>query len=548
MKPFLLVLALLLAAPARAQEGEEVERLELRVVSAAAGVVVVDRGRSDGVAEGDAVTLRPRDGGAYEGAVVRVKERSADVELQDRTFVPAPGTRGEVAVPRARRAAPPPDAGTTPEAPAPPEHVPWENEDKGYGPGQPLLADVRPVRPEERRRRVTGRAYLIGELARDSDDDWENSFLRVGAEIDFENPFLKGDGIHFQAELDYLTEHDDGEGLDLLVQGLSYRRGGTRFDASRWEAGRFAQLGMPEFGVLDGFEWGRRRGNGHRYGASIGFLPEPDDDFESLSDLQVAGYYEWVSGDREQLAFGGGFQKTWHDGEPDRDLLVAKLRYLPLHGWDVHGIAWVDFYTGSDDIKGQGVEVTQAIAGIGREWAKGGVDLSYRRLRFPELLRQGEFLPPPANEIANDRYDRVALDFWKSVGGESRAHGYAAGWDDEDGSGGAGELGLELRDFLLRRSRADLTVFVSFADHEDVAGARASIGQVSGSTRWDLFYEVSEHHIDGFPSDINDLIQHRIRASLGAHRATWDATLYGEATLYDTEFAWTFGLFFQRRF
>lgn len=546
------LILLLLAVPASAQDEEATERLELRVVSTEAGNVVVDRGKSDGVAEGDVVTLRPREGGAYEGTVVRVRERSALVEMNDREFVPAPGTRGEVVVPRSRRAAPtpPPEGGQEEKPPETvPEHVPWENEDAGYKEGQPLLAEVRPVRPDQRPRRVTGRAYLSGELAQDSDDDWENSWLRAGTDLVIENPFGKGDGIALHFELDYLTEHDDQEGLDLLVHGFSYYRGGTRFDATRWEAGRFPQQGMPEFGVLDGFEWGRRRGNGHRYGASVGFLPEPDDDFESLSDLQVAGYYEWISGDREQLAFGGGYQKTWHDGEPDRDLLVAKVRYRPLDGWSFHGIAWVDFYTGSDDVKGPGLEVTQAIASLGRDWTGGGVDLTYRRLRFPELLRQGEFLPPIATELANDRYDRLSLDFWKSLSSSgSRIHGHASGWDDEDGSGGAGELGLEVRDFLIRRSRADLTAFASLADHEDVAGLRAALGQVSGSRRWDLLYEISEHHLDGFPSGINDLIQHRIRASFGGHGPRWDVTLYGEATLYDTELAWSVGLYLQRRF
>ena len=83
--------------------------------------------------------------------------------------------------------------------------------------------------------------------------------------------------LHFDGEVDWLTEQNDESGLDLLVRRLSYAWGGTRFTAQRWEGGRFLQHGMPEFGVLDGIEWTRRRENGHRYGVSVGFLPEPDD-------------------------------------------------------------------------------------------------------------------------------------------------------------------------------------------------------------------------------------------------------------------------------
>ena len=102
-----LALALLLGlvAPLWAQDGA-LERLELRVSDTGPGARVrVDRGRSDGVEVGDRVVLRPRSGGERTGAVTRVDDRSAMVELADGQAPPPVGTRGEVMLPASRRAA-----------------------------------------------------------------------------------------------------------------------------------------------------------------------------------------------------------------------------------------------------------------------------------------------------------------------------------------------------------------------------------------------------------------------------------------------------------
>ena len=52
----------------------------------------------------------------------------------------------------------------------------------------------------------------------------------------------------------------------------------------RWEAGRFLQNGMPEFGVIDGGEWSSRRKNGDRYGISR----EVQDEYSLQSQLRIA--------------------------------------------------------------------------------------------------------------------------------------------------------------------------------------------------------------------------------------------------------------------
>jgi hypothetical protein len=547
----LISMVLVAGTVVRAQEEEASERVDLRVSSTGPGAaVVVDRGKRDGLALGDRVLFHPREGGTYGGAVVRLDERSAVVELDDKSFVPVPGTRGEVRIPRSRIAPEKPEEKPTPPEGAP-EHPPWEKKEEPWSPDKPLLAEVKPVRPKERARRFTGRFYMIGETAQDPENDFGNSFFRAGTDLLYENPFDRGGELRLNTELDYLTEPDDDEDLNLLVRWLSYSWGGTRFSDMRWEVGRFLQYGMPEFGVLDGVEWGRRRKNGHRYGLSMGFMPEPDENFDTLTDFQVAGYYEWVADLRERLTIGGGFQKTWHGTTPDRDLLIAKIRYLPGDGWSFHSTVWVDFYTGGDNVKGSGAEVTQAVASLSRRWKNGnGLDLTYSRIRFPELDRNGEFTPPQnARELADNRYDRLALDGWLEWSQHRRVHGHISGYDDEDDSGAAAEMGIEVPDLFLDRTHTDITAFGTVGQFETVIGGRVSWSRFTKKGRWDVLYEVGNHHLSGFPSNADDLLQHRLRASLNLYiPAGWDLSVYGQGVLFDKDVAWSVGFTLQKDF
>jgi len=302
---------------------------------------------------------------------------------------------------------------------------------------------------------------------------------------------------------------------------------------------------MPEFGVLDGGEWSGRSGN-HRFGASFGFLPEPVSDFETFADLQVAGYYEWRSGLREELVLGGGIQKTWHQGEADRDLLLAKVAWVPDAHWDFRGAAWVDFYFGGEEKSG--AEVTLANVSAGHHWDNGnGIDLEYRHQRFPELLRDA-FIPPPLGTLKGQRYDRLTLSGWLWLA-TIRLHGLGAGWLDEDGSGGTVEGGIDVRDLLFDGTRADVTAFGAWAQFENVVGARASFGKLMGTIRWDLLYEISDRRQVEFPDDRNDVLQQRIRAGAGFRVAAgWDLSTFVEGLFWDEEASWSVGFTLQKSF
>ncbi len=538
---------LLLPAPA---QGEQRERVDLRVTGERpSGMVVIDRGAGDGLAEGDRIVFQPKNGARIAGRIVHLDDRSAFVELEDPTAGLARGTRGFARVPHTR---------FTVQRPAPPvaevpKHAPWENVDEDYTEGMPLLAQVRAVRPERRPRRISGRYMLFGDHRFAEESGRSDAFYRAGADILVENPLGHGGELNFDVELNHRftqlpTDPDENE-QRVRLDRLSYIRGGTRFADQRYEGGRFLQHGMPEFGVLDGFEYGRRLANGHRFGASVGFMPEPDLDYESGKDFQLGAWYEWIADKTEQLSAAAGYQKSWHSSAPDRDLIVGRLRYLPSEGWNFNGTAWVDIYTDGDDAKGPGLGLTQAYLSTGRRWDSGdAVNVTYTHLEFPEIDRY-EFTPVTAQQLADDHRDRLAFTGTKQLNQRRRLHGSLGGWVDEDDEGGDASVGMGLDDFVVDDSNTDLTLFATVGEFATVYGARASFGRPIDLGRWDLSYEISNHDQAGFDENNDDIPQHRLRASSDLFGEDgWSLYVYGDIQLWDEEGAVTLGFYFTRSF
>lgn len=533
--------------------GKDSVVVEFRVASAERGWARIDRGSVDRLEPGDVVRLLPREGGVFTGTVVELEERSARVQLADRDFVPSPGTRGKVSLPRERlkrgaktplRAAPkraPPDALDEPV---------FQNRDEEWQEGEPLLARVRPLRPSERARRVHGQSYASFDHTYASEDERHDTFARLGSALVVENPFGHGGQLLADAEWNYrnvdVPDFDDEEDVELRLERLAYAFGGSRFESEGWEVGRFLQQGMPEFGVLDGAEWIARRRNGHRYGASVGFLPELDEEFQTGSDLQFAAFYRWVADESEESSATAGYQKTFHNGAADRDLVVANFSHLPRAGWTFFGTAWLDVYTDGDDEKGTLLGLTQAYVSTGRRWAGGSsFDVVFSHLEFPEIDRN-EFAPVEDAQLADDHNERLALTSRVAVARDVRLLTSLGGWVDEDEEGGDAEFGFELSDFMVARGFADVLGFVTRGRFETSLGGRLSAGRFTDNGRWAVDYEFSQNRLDGFSSANDDLPQHRLRFSRDHGWKAWNLSWRLEGLLYDDENALTVGLYLQR--
>jgi len=429
--------------------------------------------------------------------------------------------------------------------------VEWETTDEEWEPELPLLTVIDAVRPEDRPMRRTGRHYVIADT-HSGYDSHSSLFFRAGSDVTYENAFGRGGSLHLDGEWNHrrteFPDNSDESSSHLRFDRISYSEGGTRFSPKRWEAGRFLQHGMPEFGVLDGVEVSHRLESGDRYGVSAGFLPEPDENQQTGQDFQIAGWYQWMIDERDLFSLDTGYQKTWHNGGADRDLVVTNLRYLPLTGWNIHGTAWIDLYTSSDVAKDAGLELTQALASASRTWESSGVNFTWRHLQFPEILRD-EFTPVTLAQLANDRNDRVAMRSWHTVAKNQRAHIELGVWDDEDESGSDGSVGIDASDVLAENSNTDLTAFVADGEFSSIIGARLTHGwQVEGG-RWGTFYELMKNDQHGFDPLNDELVQHRLHVSRDFHSIVgWSASLYAEALRQEEEDTWSLGFFLQRSF
>lgn len=549
------LLLLALASSVAGQQREATIGVRFRVTAVRpAGRLVIDRGSTDKIAIDDIAFVLPRDGGRLRGKVVELEARSAVLELERRDVTVAAGTRGEFRVPNSRFRAKP--AGreqqkprADPEKPGERDPPRWRTRDEGWRPGMPLLSKVRPVRPEDRAWKMAGRIYSSGSLSRTPHAGSSDSFVRVGADLSFSNLFAAGGELRIDAETNYKTEQNGIRGADVLIRRLGYTYGGTRFSPHRVDVGRFLHGEVPEFGVVDGAAWSHRLENGDRFGVSLGFLPEPDDDYESFSDLQLAGFYKWVADEHEIFSVTGGFQKTFHSGHNDRDLIVGKLDYLPGDGWDAHASIWVDLYTGNDPSKNRFAELTQGIFTLGRRFDDGsGIDVSLWHQMFPDILRR-QNRPLTANRLSVDRHDRLTLSAWTPWGENSRLRGTLAGWNDEDESGANIEAGFDVRELLFENGRSDLTVFASAAQFESAVGFRIATGRTTRHGRWDASYDFTYHHRVAFPSNFADIAQHRWFAEHEfALDDGWDLSTWADANLWDSDFSVALGFYLQKRF
>lgn len=541
------------AAP-DAQDEAEHEIVELRITHVRGASVVVDRGAADLVRVGDRVFFRPRDGSLHGGIVSQVEERTAVVDLQGSTFPAAPGVRGFVRIPSARSAAastPRRKARATPTGDKPRSQ--WSNPDEEYEQGQPLLARVRPLRPDERPTSYSGRWYTTLDQIRSTEDDRTDAFYRLGGSLRVDNLTGSGDRLSFDGELNYrntdVPDDDDQNARRFRLDRLSYSWGGTRFEPQRVEFGRFLHHGMPEFGVLDGAEWSTRTDSGDRFGVALGFLPEPDLNYETGSDFAFSAFYRWTFDASEQLSAAAGFQKSWHNTDADRDLAVLNFNYLPDNGWNFFSTAWVDIYTGSDNLKDEGPELTQALVNLTHSWSPTrAVGVRVSHVAFPQIERQ-EFIAPQPLDFADAHVDRVSVFGRTALTSTWRVRLEAGMWSDEEDSGGDVEFGQEFDHFLFDGSVVGVSAFAVNGQFSDSIGARSYLRSWGPSGGWSLEYELANNDLVGFTSQNDDLPQHRARAQWDyLSRNAWSLRLHLDVQLWDDESSAIAGLHINRSF
>ncbi len=538
-----MIAAILLAF---ARQGEATQLLEGRVIVVGAGVVEIDRGRADGLREGDVVSFLPPGGPELRGQVGALAARTATVRVDDPQQQLDAGTRWECRIPVDR------GAGAAPAAPgATPEHPPWEQPGQPWPADRPLLAPVTTLAPADRAPRFRGRVFTAADALRDAQRDSSSLYLRFGADLAAENLLGYGEEWHADGEWVHRTDsvqgRPDATDSAFRLDRLSVAHGGDRAHPLRWEAGRFLQEEFPEFGVLDGVEIGMRLPNGDRAGASAGWMPRLYGDYGTGDDLQTALFYRSLGGADDERSLGAGFQKTWHDGASDRDLLLLQAALQPRSGFYAYATAWVDLYGAADALKTSGTELTRLIALVGSRSASGdGWSLAGTMFRYPQLLQQtpSTVLAPT---ITDGSLRRLDLSAYRGLTTRTRGTVRVNAWSDELNSGGGGELRWEIRDLGGPGGRAGAAVFANQGSFSDVYGLRLDAALASAFGTWSLLWESSQNSLSGVSGPQGQLLLHRARAGWDLWwRGAWSVSLSAEKDFGDEQDTQSYSLYLQR--
>jgi hypothetical protein len=500
---------------ASAQVSEALERLEVSVTAASGPVLTINRGERSGLQKGDTVIFRRAGLKPLVGIIRQVQEDSARVELDDLESgaLVMTGTTGEALVPRDR---------AVPDGASAPDHPPWEEPVGDWAPGKPLLAPATSPAPEERPSDLNGRVFTRYQYTDDAQSDRTYARWWNGVDLDWSNPFERGGSLRFKGDLtyrDYMTGGSSTDETQLRLQRFSYAVGGNYGEKNRIEVGRFLSTLFPQFGLLDGVEYVRRLEGGDQVGGSIGFLPDYNDDLSASDDLATSVFYRWVSGPEEKLALSTGYQKTWHSGTADRDLLAGTLNWIAGPSTTVRASTLIDYYDSTAQLESSGFQLTELHLSLyQRIGTDAGVSVYGSYFDWPELLKN-EIPNTLPTTIEDQKVSRVGVSGWKMLSDEVRLSGRLDGWSDNDNSGGYADLRVDWRDLLYEGSELSFGAYDTRGSFSDGLGLRIQQTHWIGASAVRLGYETVRFTQDGFVGTQSELLQHLLRLGVDTRLA-----------------------------
>lgn len=520
--------------------------MEVVVTSVAGRSMYFDKGRNDGLAIGDRVRLFPP-GGPLEVEILVVTATSARADLPPGIDVPAIGTRGEATATSPRR-----DAGPGQRRPSNPAHPPWTRIESERKPEDPLLAPAFRSDPRTRPSELHGRLHALAMWNRDQGGDRSTDWFlgRLGVDATWRNPLGDGGRARFAGDVDHrrisLSDTDDHDDTNGRLDLLSYATGIEDYAPLRLEFGRFYSDALPELGLLDGAEVTAQFDGGWRLGGGGGSWPRPFPARDTGEDLGVHAFVDWTEPRERRLSWTVGLQKTWHHGDPDRDLAVVRGQYRPGGAFWLFGTAKIDLHTGKDDLEST-IEPSHALLQARHDGSAFGVGATASHFSWPQLLRD-EYADLPDELVRDGHVDRVGLDGWWRPVTDLRFNARVDTWWDQARDGRSGELGADWSDALGTGTNVALTAFQNSGGFWAGPGwrlrLRRAFGDVQTSAGWSRYRYDVQNLLGGDAT----YTRQSIDVSLDVPLADLDLAVTAERWFGDQQDAFALTLWLQHRF
>lgn len=527
--------------------------LQAHVTSASGRFVYLDQGRDAGVATGQIVRLFVPGAAEAQATVRAVSATSSRAELPPGIASPPIGTRAEIEVPKPKPTTQSPSSGATSGSRPTPAHPPWRRTLDPRDPNQPLLIPTYGQKPDERPVTWDGRTFLNTQWSRDEGGERNNEFwlMRAGVAGEANNLMGYGERTRFSGEFDDRFASVDGDG-DTDSSQLRVDQLATQFGTERWapygaEFGRFMSQHLPEIGLVDGVEGVARYQNGFRLGAGMGSYPLPFPFRDSGDDLGFHLFADYVSDEQRSFAAAVGYQKTWHLGAPDRDMMLLRVEHRPGGGVSFFGSAKIDLYTSSDDLKGSGIGLTEMLAQARYDAERYGVGLQASHFEWPDLKR-AEYVVLPDSLVRDGKLDRVSINSWMRVHEDVRLSGRIDYWMDDEESGTAWELGADWNDAFASGASLTTQVFQTNGGAQSGPGLRLLARKTIGDFWLNAGYRWYGYDIEGLLAGPESYTRQSIEFGAAWTIGDCDINLQFERWLGDLESAYAIALYAQWRF
>lgn len=543
---------------------------EVRVISVTPRSVFIDEGTAAGVRVGMEVTLYPVTRAPFQAVVINVSRSSARAEVPLGFNIPAVGTRGEIDLPDLEErvqesgdekeeseevvveAGPPAPASPAPGR-TPVEHPPWTRKGEERTGDQPLLAPAFQIRPEDRAIRFDGKIFTRLQYSKDLGGQRNSVFYvgSTGSEFEIENLFGNAGILRFEGRLLYrgvdLTDRNETD-RRIRIDEVSYSIGEQEYAPYRVQVGRFYSRAVPEIGLIDGVESEIRMENGVSIGGAVGAYPVPFPEETVFDDYGFHIYARYENFEERYITASIAYQKTWHDGKADRDLIIGRASIRP------GGTLWLntsfkaDIYTGDDEIKDKSIDLTELyIQASMNPTSNTGVNLSYFRFTWPDLIRD-EFRNLPIELIRDGKIDRFSGSAWVRVTRNLRLSGRANYWEDQNTDGNGAEIAADWSSLFGAPVSLHTALFYTRGASTEGTGVRVQARPRVGRFYGLLGYEHFIYSQVGLVTGSEDLTRQTLRVGLDWRAGRWRYSLNGDYRFGDRENNYVLGLFAEYRF